>query len=306
MDRIDLAFIAAVDQVLHHGVADLAVLGGSADHGHAHRLHDAVHRRYDFLGRARRRARLVVEIDDDAHVGGDRVLLGGEHRVEIELDDFGEIADELRNLDDDVGQRVTAHRIAAAHALEHVMGLDAVEHRQGVVLGRGREAEGNVLQYLDQHAAEAERHQLAERAVGNGTDNDLGAAGQHLLDLDAIDLGVGFIFLRVCENGLVGRFSIGRGLDANHDAARFGLVENVRRDNFHHHRKTHGGRDLGGLGGGFGHAFLRNRDAVGIAHHLAFRRGEAGALVSLHRIEHPADSLFGARLGDLAGRICRI
>ena len=186
------------------------------------------------------------------------------------------------------------------------MGLDAVEHRQRVVLGRGREAEGNVLQYLDQHAAEAERHQLAERAVGDGTDNDLGAAGQHLLDLDALDLGVGLILLRVCENGLVGLFGIGRSLDANDDAARFGLVENVRRDDFHHHREAHARCDLGGLGGGLGHAFFRNRDAVGVAHHLAFRRGEAGALFSLHRIEHPADSLFGARLGDLAGRICRI
>ena len=270
------------------------------------RLHDAVHRGDDFFGRARRRARLVVEVDDDAHVGGDRVLLGGEHRVEIEFDDFGEIADELRHLDDDVGQRLAVDRIAAAHALQHVMGLDAVEHRQRVVLGRGREAEGDVLQHFDQHAAEAERHQLAERAVGDGADDDLGAAGQHLLDLDALDLGVGLIFLGVGENGLVGLFGIGRGLDADHDAAGFGLVENVRRDDLHHHREAHAGRELGGLGGGLGHAFLRNRDAVGIAHQLAFRRGEAGALVGLHRIEHPADSLVGAGLGDLAGRICRI
>ena len=239
VDRIDLALVAAIDQILHHGVADLAVLGRGADHRNALRLHDAVHRGNDFLGRARRRARPVVEIDDDAHVGGNRVLLGGEHRVEIELDDFGEVADELRYLDDDVGQRVAGDRIAAAHALEHLIGLDAVEHRQRVVLARGREAEGNVLQHLDQHAAEAERHQLAERAVGDGTDNDLGAAGQHLLDLDAIDLGVGFIFLRVRENGLVGLFGVGRGLDADHDAARFGLVENIRRDDFHHHREAH-------------------------------------------------------------------
>ena len=95
MDRIDVALVAAVDEVLHHGVADLAVFGGGADHGNRLRLHDAVHRRDDFLGRTRLLARLVVEVDDDAHVGGDRVLLGGEHRVEIEFDDFGEIADEL-------------------------------------------------------------------------------------------------------------------------------------------------------------------------------------------------------------------
>ena len=83
------------------------------------------------------------------------------------------------------------------------MGLDAVEHRQRIVLGRGREAEGDVLQHLDQHAAEAEGDQLAERAVGDRADDDLGAAGQHLLDLDALDLGVGLVLLGIRQNGLV-------------------------------------------------------------------------------------------------------
>ncbi len=129
------------------------------------------------------------------------------------------------------------------------MGLDAVEHRQGIVPGCGRETEGNVLQHLDQHAAEAERHQLAERAVGDGADDDLGAAGQHLLDLDALDLGVSLILLGIGEDGLVGLFRIRRGLDADHDAAGFGLVENVRRDDLHHHRETHARREIGGLGG---------------------------------------------------------
>ena len=64
-------------------------------------------------------------------------------------------------------------RLAAAHALQHLGRLDAVEHRQRVVAGRGREAEGDVLQHLDQHAAEAERDQLAERAVGDRADDDL-------------------------------------------------------------------------------------------------------------------------------------
>ncbi len=297
MDRIDVAFIAAVDQVLHHGVADLAVLGGGADHGDRLRLHDAVHRGDDFFGRARRRTRLVVEVDDDAHVGGDRVVLGGEYRVEIELDDFGEVADELRHFDDDGGQRLAVDRIAAAHALQHLIGLDAVEHRQRVVLGGGRQAEGDVLQDFDQHAAEAEGDQLAERAVGDGADDDLGAAGQHLLDLDALDLGVRLVLLRVGENGLVILFRIRRGLDADHDAAGLGLVENVRRDDLHHDREAHVGRELGGLGRGFGHALLRNRNSVGIADQFALRGRQAGALIGLHRIENFADRIFGIRHG---------
>ena len=281
VDRIDLALVAAVDQVLHHRVADLAVFGRSADHGNRLRLHDAVHRGDDFLGRARRRTRLVIEVDDDAHVGGDRVLLGGEYRVEIEFDDFGEVADELRHLDDDVGQRIAADRVAAAHALQHVMGLNAVEHRQGIVLGGGGEPEGDVLQDLDQHAAEAEGHQLAERAVGDGADDDLGAAGQHLLDLDALDLGVGLVFPGIGQNGLVILLDVGRRLHAHHHAAGLGLVQDVRRDDLHHHREAHIGGDLGGLGGGFGHAFLRNGNAVGVAYQLAFRCRQTRAFVRL-------------------------
>ncbi len=101
-------------------ITELPILPSSAEApitATAFGMHDAVHRRDDFGVRARRRARLVVEVDDDAHVGGNRVLLGGEHRVEIEFDDFREIADELRHLDDDVGQRLAVDRIAAAHAL---------------------------------------------------------------------------------------------------------------------------------------------------------------------------------------------
>ena len=183
------------------------------------------------------------------------------------------------------------------------MGLNAVQHRQRVVLGRGREAEGDVLQYFDQHAAEAEGDQLAERAVGDRADDHLGAAGQHLLHLDALDLGVGLVLPGVGQNGLVGLLGVFGGFHADHDAASLGLVENVRRDDLHHHRKAHGGGELGGLGGGLRHAFLRNRDAIGIADQLAFRRGQAGALVGLDRIQHPADSIFGAWIGELAGRL---
>src|SRR6185312_11845790 len=82
VDRVDVALVAAVDEVLHHGIANLAVLGGRADHGDRLRLHDAVHRSHDLFGRARLRPGLVVEVDDDAYVGRNRVLLGGKYRVE--------------------------------------------------------------------------------------------------------------------------------------------------------------------------------------------------------------------------------
>src|SRR5216683_1295550 len=59
MDRVDLALVAAIDEIFHHGVADLAVLGGRPDHRNRLRLHDPVHLAHDvvmFRTRARRLA----------------------------------------------------------------------------------------------------------------------------------------------------------------------------------------------------------------------------------------------------------
>ena len=175
------------------------------------------------------------------------------------------------------------------------MGLDAVEHRQCVVLGGGSETEGDVLQHLDQHAAEAEGHELAKRAVGDGADNNLGAAGQHLLDLNAFDLGIGFVLLGIGQNGRVILFDVGGGLHPHHHAAGFGLVKNIRRDNLHDHRETHVGCDLSRFACGFGHSLLWDRNAVGIAHQFAFGRRQACAFVGLDEIEDFADRIFGIR-----------
>src|SRR5207302_595361 len=121
------------------------------------------------------------------------------------------------------------------------------------------------------------------------------AAGQHLLNLNAFDLGAGLVLVGVGENGLVALFSLSAGLDADHDAAGLGLVQDVRRDDFHHYRKTHAGRDLGGVCCRFGHGFLRNRNSVGVAHQLAFLRRQTIAFVRLDLIEYVADRVFGIR-----------
>jgi len=173
------------------------------------------------------------------------------------------------------------------------MRLDAVEHRQCVLRGRRREPEGDVLQHLHQHAAEAEGNELAERTVGDGPDDDLGPARQHLLDLDTLDLGIGLVFSGIGQDGLERHFRIGGGLDAHHDATGLGLVQDIGRDDLHHHRETHVGRELRGIGCRLGDAFLRHRDSVGVADDLAFRRRETGALVRLDLIEDLADRIFG-------------
>ncbi|MDR6205760.1 hypothetical protein QF025_004480 [Paraburkholderia graminis] len=128
VDRIDLALVATVDQVLHHRVADLAVFRRCTDHRDRIRLHDAVHLPHDvFLTRPIALYRRG-EIEHDAHVGGNRTALAREHGVQIQLGDFGEVGHEPRDVFDQPGERLAVDGFAAAHALEHVGSRDAVEH----------------------------------------------------------------------------------------------------------------------------------------------------------------------------------
>ena len=227
-----------------------------------------------------------LEIDHDAHVRGGRVLRGGEDRVEVELGNLREVADELRDLHDDIGERLAVRGLPAAHAAQHLGRLDAVEHGQRVVAGRGRKPEGHVFQHLDEHPAEAERHELAERAVGDRADDDLGAALEHLLDLHAFDLGVGLVLLGAGENGVVGlRDLLGR-LEAHEHAAGLGLMQNVGGDDLQHHREAHAGGELRGRLGRVRDAFLRDRNAVGVADELSLRRRQRQAALGFHLIEN--------------------
>ena len=292
MNRIDLALVAAVDQVLHHGIADLAVLGRSTDHRHRLGLHDAGHLLDD--GRltrpiARRRR---IEIEHDAHVGRGRALLGGEYRIQVHFRNFGKVRDQRRDPFDHRRQRRAVHGLRSAHAAQDLSRLDAVQHRQGVFIGGGRQPEGDVLQHLDQNAAEAEGDQLAEGRIGHRADDDFLAAGQHLLNLHAENLGLGVVFLGVADDGVVSVLRRVRRLDADDDAARFGLVQNLRRDDFHDHRKADAGSELDRLLGVFRHALLGNGDSVGLADSPRLGRGQCLALGGLGLIQNLANGVL--------------
>ena len=169
-----------------------------------------------------------TEIDDDANVGRDGARRCREHRVQVHLGDLGKIADQRRDVDDHVGERVAIDRLRAAHAFQDFCGGDTVEHRQRVVAGCGREAEGDVLQHFDQHAAQTERHKLAERRVGHRADDHLLAAGEHLLHLDALDARFRVVLFRVRDDRVVTLFDFIGAVHADQHAAGFGLVQNFR------------------------------------------------------------------------------
>ena len=194
VDGIEFARVTAVDDVLHHRVADLALAVGGADDGYRARIHDPVHGGDDLFLAGPEEFLLRGEIH-----GNQCIYRGGargarQHGIEVDLPNLGEIADQLGNVDDDVRKRLSIHGLGPSHAVEHFGGLDAVEHRASVLHGGGRQPEGDVLEHFDQHAAQTESHQLAEAGVGDGPDDDfLSLAGHHLLNLDAFDARVRFV-----------------------------------------------------------------------------------------------------------------
>ena len=274
MDRIDLPLVAAVDQVLHHRVADLAVLRRGADHGHGLGLHDPVHVADDVLvlrpvARGRR-----VPVAHDAHVRGGRTLRSGEHRVQIHLGDLGEIRDELRHALDDARERLAVDCGGATHAFEDRRSGNAVEHRQGVGFGRRCEPERHVLQHLDQHAAEPEGHELAERGIGHRADDHLLTPDEHLLHLHAQEIGLAVVLLRLGHDGVEAFADLRCRLESDQHAPCFGLMENLGRDDLHDHGISHAGGELRSSCRGCRNALLRNGNPVGVTDELAFRRGQ--------------------------------
>ncbi len=251
-------------------------------HDPVHLAHDLVPARPVALGRGR-------EVEHDAHVRGGGAVLAREDGIEIQLRDLRKIAHQPGDVLDELRQRFAVDRLAAAHALQDLGRRDAVQHGERLLARGGRQSEGDVLQYLDQDAAEAEGDQLAEARIGDGADDDLLAAPQHLLHLDAVDLGLLVVFLGAGEDLRICRLSLSRRLDAHHHAARLGLVQDVRRDDLHHDGEADLARKARGLFGTGGHGFLRHRDAIGVADQLALGRGQRRPAFGLYLGQQRAD-----------------
>ena len=227
VDRIDRALVAAVDQILHDRIADLAVLRRSADDRHGVGLHDAVHLPDDDL-LARPVARhWRLEVQHHAHVSRGGALGRRKHGIQIEFGNLGEVRHQLRDIHDHGRERLAVHGLRAAHPAQYFRGRDAIEHRQCVLAARRGETEGDVLEDLDQNAAEPEGHQLAECRIGHGADEYFLAAAEHLLDLHAVDRCLGVIAAGIGDDTREGFLRGLRAPDANHDAAGLGFVQDL-------------------------------------------------------------------------------
>src|ERR1700753_1927555 len=120
----------------------------------------------------------------------------------------------------------------------------------------------------------------------NATNTHFLAARQHLLHLHAENLCFGIVFFGVGKDGRISLFCLLRGFHADDDPACFRLMEDLRRDNLHDHRKADAGRELRSIVRGTRDALLGYVDAVGLANAARFRRSQRFTAGSLGLIEN--------------------
>src|SRR5450755_467429 len=134
MDRIDRTLVAAVDQILHDRIADLAVFGRRSDDRYGVGLHDAVHLLNDQVVARAIARRSRIEVEHDANVGRRRTAFGREYRIEIHLRDFGKVRYQCPDTLDHRCECVAVDWAGTAHAAQDLGRGDAVEHGQRVLV----------------------------------------------------------------------------------------------------------------------------------------------------------------------------
>ena len=128
VDGIDIAREAAVDDVLHDRVADLALAFRGPDHCHRPWLHDPLHRGEDLcLGRTEDFF-LRFEADAEQSVYRCCAFGTGKDGVQVDFCDLRKVADQIGYIDDDLRQGITVGRRRSAYSLQHRRRLDTVKH----------------------------------------------------------------------------------------------------------------------------------------------------------------------------------
>ena len=87
--------------------------------------------------------------EEYARVHGERAVRKREQRIDVELPDGGKIERELRQAQQDVGERTERHRGRAAHAVQQPDRADAAQHVLRVERVDRRDPEDHVAQGFD-------------------------------------------------------------------------------------------------------------------------------------------------------------
>ena len=235
---VDLPLVTAVDEILHHRVADLSLLRRRPDDRHGIGLHNPAHSPQDVLvGRPRPRLD-GFETRQDAHVNGRCARAARKYRIQIHLADFRKIVHQPGDTFDHRAQGIAVHPCGAPDAAQHLGTGNVVKHSNGLFAGSGSQAESHVLDHLHHNATHAEGHELAETGVCDRADDDLVIRAQHALHLHTVDGRVRQMGSGVRHNCRVTLLHLNGRVQARKHATGVRLVENVRGGNFQNNGET--------------------------------------------------------------------
>ena len=146
---------------------------------------------------------------DHKRVGGHRLAVADEQRVDVDLDDLRVVGGDLRDCLDDGDELRAVHGRLAAERAQQRLAADQVGEFRDIALGAGGDGEDDVAEHLGHGAAEAEGDDRAEGGVTLHADHELAAAGDHLLDEDRLEGVAGALRERDVRLGdLVGRAQV--------------------------------------------------------------------------------------------------
>ncbi len=187
-----------------------------------------------------------------------------------------------------IASRSTAD--CSARTGQQSVGPGGSQHLHGLLCGDRRQVEGHVLHDLDEDAAETEHQHRSELGIPGHSQNHLAAPLAHLLHVSATDPGFRHAAGRSEHHQVEGVPDLlGRGQVEPH-TADVRLVDDVRRDDLHHHRIADLIGSLDGLARRFAETAVRNGEVVGPQDFLAFHFTDLIELHSSVPPDHPFDS----------------
>ena len=121
--------------------------------------------------------------------------------------------------------------------VKSLVALDLADHPVRLVAVDGGEAEDDVLEDLDEDAAQTE-HDQRSHGIAVHPEDDLIPRHGHLLDENPLEDGRGIVVLRVRHDPGEGLLRLLLRLDPDDDAARIRFVEDLRGDDLHDDGQT--------------------------------------------------------------------
>src|SRR3989304_10438639 len=147
---------------------------------------------------------------DNTRVHCDCIVPSSKDGINVHLLDLGRFGYKCRDLEQYVLQRLDIGRLRTAVPFEQRKTFDFFYHVPSVTLGYRHYAERNVLQKLDQDAANAKHEYRTELRVLRHPDDHFDARFGHVLHCYTIDLGTRLLCLCHAHNLFVCRFLVAK------------------------------------------------------------------------------------------------